>query len=245
MGRRVLTGRSRANSDYQRRYFADRAELSRLAPGDTPYIRRHLEQVVALGQLTAATSILEVGAGVGRFTLPLLARGFTVTASDLSPELLARLRTAAPAAVETVAADVARLPEELRGTFDRVVGFFVLHHLVDFDRTFTALAQVLRPGGRLAFAEPVAVNPLYYAQILLTPTMRFAAEPSLTAMRAGRMLPALCGAGFVEAAAHPYGYFPPLLKNTPLGDRLERWLERRLWVPFPHAFQVFTARRPG
>jgi hypothetical protein len=35
------------------------------------------------------------------------------------------------------------------------------------------------------------------------------------------------------------------LKNTAAGDRAERWLERRAWLPFPHAFQVFTGRAPA
>ena len=125
-----------------------------------------------------------------------------------------------------------------------MIGFFVLHHLLDFPTVFSALAQVVRPGGRIAFCEPVAWNPLYYLQVLLTPGMRFAGEPSLTAMRPGKILPAMTAAGFVDARAHGYGYFPPQLKNHPFGDRLEARLERFSWTPFPHAFQIFSASRP-
>ena len=39
-------------------------------------------------------------------------------------------------------------------------------------------SRVLRPGGRVAFCEPVAWNPLYYLQIALTPGMSFSGEPS-------------------------------------------------------------------
>ncbi|MFJ6138974.1 class I SAM-dependent methyltransferase [Kitasatospora sp. NPDC092286] len=42
----------------------------------------------------AGASILELGCGVGRMTHPLLDRGFTVTAVDESPEMLARVRGA-------------------------------------------------------------------------------------------------------------------------------------------------------
>ena len=55
----------------------------------------------------------------------------------------------------------------------------------------------------------------------------------------------MTAAGLVDVASHPHGYFPPVLKNTPAGDRAERWLERRAWLPFPHAFQVFTGRAPA
>lgn len=88
-------------------------------------------------------------------------------------------------------------------------------------------------------------TPLYYLQIALTPGMSFSGEPSITSMRRGVMLPLMKAAGLVEVESHPHGYFPPVLKNTPAGDRAEGWLERRAWVPFPHAFQVFTGRAPA
>lgn len=128
--------------------------------------------------------------------------------------------------------------------FDRIVGFFVLHHLIDFDQVFLALSRILRPGGRIAFCEPVAWNPLYYLQIALTPGMRFAGEPSITSMRPGVIFPALARAGFVDTQSHSYGYFPPLIRNLAWGETLERWLDAKPLVPFPNAFQLFTARLP-
>jgi SAM-dependent methyltransferase len=232
-----------AHNAFQRRYFDD-VERARLAVADTPYVRRHVDQVIAIGGFTPGASLLEIGAGLGKFTLPLLALGFDVTANDLSPVLLDRLDSSAPRPVCTIACDVVDIEQHVSGTFNGVVGFFVLHHLVDFDGTFRALARVLRPGGRIAFCEPVAWNPLYYLQIALTPGMRFAGEPSLTSMTPRTILPAMSRAGLADARSHQYGYFPPPLKNTAIGDELERWLERRRWVPLPHAFQVFTARVP-
>ena len=228
----------------QREYF-DTVERPRLALGDTPYIRRHVDEVIRVGQLRPGVSLLEIGAGLGKCTLPLMARGFDVTANDLSPVLLARLRTAAPRPISTIACDIVDIAAHVDGRFDGVVGFFVLHHLLEFEATFRAIASVLRPGGRVAFCEPMAWNPLYYLQIALTPGMSFSGEPSITSMRRGVMLPMMKAAGLVDVASHPHGYFPPVLKNTPAGDRAERWLERRAWLPFPHAFQVFTGRAPA
>ncbi|MEV4177366.1 methyltransferase domain-containing protein [Nonomuraea sp. NPDC049709] len=57
---------------------------SLLAAGDEPEI---VAQVTPPGG-----SVLELGAGVGRVTHPLLDRGFAVVAVDESPEMLARVR---------------------------------------------------------------------------------------------------------------------------------------------------------
>jgi len=237
-------GAREAHNRVQREYF-DTVERSRLALGDTPYIRRHVDEAIAIGQFVPGATLLEIGAGLGKGTIPLIARGFEVTANDLSPVLLARLRAAAPRPVHTIACDILDIAGHVDRRFDGVVGFFVLHHLLDFEATFRALVRVLQPGCRVAFCEPVAWNPLYYVQIALTPGMRFSGEPSLTSMRQGVMLPLMRQAGLEDVASHPYGYFPPVLKNTPGGDRVERWLERRRWIPFPHAFQVFTGRTPA
>jgi SAM-dependent methyltransferase len=232
-----------AHNRYQRNYF-DHIKRSRLAVGETPYVLQHVVRLIDVGLLCPSDTILEIGAGPGKFTIPLLARGYDVAANDLSPVLLDQLRAAAGETVRTVCCDVAEIDRYVSGKYARVIGFFVLHHLIDFDGAFRSLSRILKPGGRISFCEPVAWNPLYYVQILCTPNMTFAGEPSLVAMRPGRVLPAMRQAGFTDARSHPYGYFPPLVKNTRLGDRLERWLDRRSWIPFPHAFQVFTARLP-
>ena len=213
-------------------YF-DTVERPRLAVGDTPYIRRHVDEVVGTGRFAPGASLLEIGAGLGKGTLPLLARGFEVTANDLSPVLLERLRARAPRPVETIACDVVDVASHVDEPFDGVVGLFVLHHLLDFDATFSALRAVLRPGGRVAFCEPVAWNPLYYLQIALTPTMRFAGEPSLTSMRPKVILPAMRRAGFVDVERARLRLLSAAGHQHAAGLRIERWLERRAWLPFP------------
>ena len=232
-----------AHNRYQRDYF-ENEERSRITLGDTPYIRAHVDRMVEKAELSSHHSILEVGSGLGKFTLPLAARGYRMMANDLSPRLLEKLTEASCGEVSTVCCDIHDIEHHIQTPFDRVIGFFVLHHLIDFDQVFLALSKVMRPGGRITFCEPVASNPLYYLQIALTPSMRFAGEPSITSMRPGIILPALARAGFVEPQSHPYGYFPPIIKNQAWGERLERWLDAKPLVPFPNAFQIFTARLP-
>lgn len=239
----AMVDRRSAHNAFQRRYF-DTVDRARLHLGDTPYVRAHIDRLSADAGLQPGQRILEIGAGTGKFTVPLLARGLDIVGNDLSPVLLEKF--AAAGGQKSICCDVLDLPGQVGAErFDRIIGFFVLHHLIEFDRVFEALAKVARPGGVIAFCEPVAWNPLYYLQILLTPSMRFRGEPSLAAMRPRVILPALQRAGFGDVRADRYGYFPPVLKNRAWGSHLEEWLESRAWVPFPHAFQVFSARLPS
>jgi len=232
-----------AHNRYQRQYY-ETVERSRIALADSPYVAGHVDRMIETVALTPDHAILEIGAGLGKFTLPLVDRGYPIVANDLSPRLLERLEAASSGRIRTLCCDVHDIADHADARFDRVIGFFMLHHLIDFPHVFGALARVVKPGGRIAFCEPVGVNPLYYAQVLFTPGMTFKGERSLSAMRRSVILPAMTAAGFVEATSVPYGYFPPQIKNRPWGNQFEQWLEKRRLVPFPHAFQIFTARMP-
>ncbi|MEO3977149.1 class I SAM-dependent methyltransferase [Streptomyces sp. CAU 1734] len=80
------------------------------------------EPEIIEGAVPAGASILELGSGVGRVTHPLLARGFTVTAVDESPEMLARVHGAR----RTICAPIEELA--LGETFDVVLlASFLVH----------------------------------------------------------------------------------------------------------------------
>jgi SAM-dependent methyltransferase len=102
---------------------------------------------------------LEIGAGTGYFTLNLLRAGLIseATCSDISPGMLATLRTNAERLgleVQTEQVDAERLPFADE-SFDLVLGHAVLHHIPDLDRAFAEFERVLAPGGTVLFAgEP-------------------------------------------------------------------------------------------
>ena len=230
---------------YQRHYYETR-ELPRMTPVRSPYVQQHLERVLRLARLDRSQPLLEVGAGLGRYTLPLLEQGFAVTALDLSPVLLERLRAdAAGHDVRTIACDVADVAEHVDGRFGQAVGFFTLHHLRDLDAAMRALAGVLTPGARVAFCEPNGFNPLFYAQILLTPGMTWRGDGGVARMRPRVVLGAMERAGFRELGAEPFGLFPRSLRNRPWGGWLERRFETALPFRWLRAFQVFHGTLAG
>jgi ubiquinone/menaquinone biosynthesis C-methylase UbiE len=122
-----------------------------------------LKLVKALGGLDGRRfgDALEIGSGTGYFSLNLVQLGLIerLTATDISPGMLQRLKATAEAlgvaeAVTAVATEAERLPFEDE-SFDLVFGHAVLHHIPDLERAFAEFRRVLRPGGTLAFAgEP-------------------------------------------------------------------------------------------
>ena len=105
--------------------------------------------------------VLDYGCGHGMAAVVLARRGAAVCAFDRSLGYLGEARARARAngaAVAFVQADGERLPFA-DGSFDRVWGSAVLHHL-DLRRAGRELRRVLAPGGRAVFCEPWGENPL-------------------------------------------------------------------------------------
>ena len=99
--------------------------------------------------IAQGTQVLDVAAGTGNASLPAAARGASVTASDLTPELLEAGRRRAEAEgleLEWAEADAERLPFA-DGAFDVVMSsigvMFAPHHQAAADE----LVRVTRPGG--------------------------------------------------------------------------------------------------
>jgi SAM-dependent methyltransferase len=92
--------------------------------------------------------------GIGTQTLPLAARGFQLTARDLSPAAVARLQREAQVrqlVVDAAVADMRQVASSVSGSFDVVLAFDnSLPHLLDDNDLCAAFQQVmnvLRPGG--------------------------------------------------------------------------------------------------
>jgi SAM-dependent methyltransferase len=108
----------------------------------------------------AGQRVLDFACGAGLTSAWLAARGAIVTGIDISPASIERSReVTAHLGLEArfVAGDV---ESALGGeTFDRVVGRWALHH-VDTAAVGRALSARLAPGGRGAFHETFALNPV-------------------------------------------------------------------------------------
>ena len=227
----------------QRAYF-ERTKKPTMVPCDSPYVNRHVDELIAFAGIRPGDPVIEVGCGMGRYTLPLASRDVQVTGLDLSPVLLAELDSHSGRRIPTVPADIMNPPDELHGRFAFVVGFFTLHHLHDLAACFAGMSRLLREGGRVCFLEPNPLNPLFYIQVAITPGMTWAGDKGLVKMRTSILAPALSSAGFRDLEMRRFGFFPPSLANRPAGAAFEKRLERvPVWRPFL-PFQLLRGSRP-
>ena len=128
---------------------ADRwTRLERLVAPYPPALFDLLQQTVALPKSPA---VVDVGAGTGRATLPMAARGWRLTAVDTDPEALAGLtRRAAAAGVEiaTIQASVEATTVPARSV--DLVTAAQSFHWFEPAPALAEMARILRPGGSAA-----------------------------------------------------------------------------------------------
>jgi 2-polyprenyl-3-methyl-5-hydroxy-6-metoxy-1,4-benzoquinol methylase len=218
----------------------------KMRPTGSPYLRRHVRELVRAGGLVAGQRVLEVGCGMGRYTLLLAELGLQVEAMDLSRWLLDRLDefNSGRFDIPLHCCDLIEHPPEMAGRFDAVVGCFMLHHVHDLNRCLTGMSQLVRPGGQVLLLEPNPFNPLYYIQILCTPGMSWQGEKGMLRMRRRDVFPAMAQAGLAHARQMRFGFFPPFLANRSAGRAVESILERFPLWQWMLPFQIFSATRP-
>jgi SAM-dependent methyltransferase len=111
-----------------------------------------VEEMLA-GHGNPGRRVLDVACGTGKSFLPLVRRGYEVTACDLSPEMLEHARAKTNGATDLVVADMRALPR--LGEFDFVTcidePINYLLEAADVERTFASVAANLRPGGLFLF----------------------------------------------------------------------------------------------
>jgi SAM-dependent methyltransferase len=234
------------HNERQRAYF-EGTDKPGMRPSGSAYLRRHVEEVRRAANIEGGHRVLEIGCGMGRYTLILAEQGVRVEGLDLSPVLLDRLAASDGGRhhIPLYCADVTQPPSSLQGPFDAVIGFFMLHHMIDVPGCFRTAAALVRPGGWVAFVEPNPYNPLYYVQMTLKPGMTWRGDGGLVHMRRRPLFDAMEAAGLEDLGLTRFGFWPPFLANRPAAARVERVLERARPLQPVLPFQVFRGRRPA
>ena len=145
---RAYAGREHADAQHARRYDA---KMDSGAPDEV----RLLQEADALD---ARSTVVDLGAGTGQFTLAAAAVCRRVVAVDVSPLMLARLREKlARGGVSNVdVVDAGFLTYEHMGEpADVLYSRFALHHLPDFWQAIALrrMVEILRPGGVLRLSD--------------------------------------------------------------------------------------------
>ena len=121
--------------------------------------QEYLKWMVELLPLKLANDVLDVAAGTGHLSRAMAPRVGSVTAYDITPEMLDEARRAAAQqdirnmAFRQGAAE--SLPFEA-GRFDVVTSRFAFHHMVDPSLVLREMARVCKPDGCVAVIDLVA-----------------------------------------------------------------------------------------
>lgn len=231
------------------RQIADRAEI--VWNWDSPSGRRRAarrsEIFAREGGLAPGQRALEVGCGTGVFLEAAATTGADIVALDLSADLLAqaRARVAAAGTVRLSLGNAEQMPFR-DSSFDAVYGSSILHHL-NIDAALAEVHRVLRPGGRIVFAEPNILNPQVAIMFYLGLTKKyFGVSPDEMAFSRFRAARALRSAGFTEVAVEPFDFLHPATPARAVDAvaRVGRALEAIPLVREVAGSMVITARKP-
>jgi len=172
--------------------------------------------------------VLDYGCGTGQLGIYLAMLDAHVSGFDLSPKGVEAANWAArtyglDCSFRALDAEEIDYPD---ASFDLIVGFGVLHHVIKYPRASAQMARVLKPGGRALFHETLWDNPL------INLARRFTMEPSdagdahLTAHALHEF-----AAPFSTTEVHPHNILYMLKRFTtlPARDLTQPLTPRPLW----------------
>ncbi len=136
---------------------------------ESPNARRKIERKARMLIMGAAilhsSDILEIGCGVGTFTRELARTGASITAIDLSPNMILQAKANLCPNVYYMIDDAHKTVfHEAR--FDAVVGCYILQYL-NLAESLPEIMRILKPGGRVAFIDINTLNPLAFVKTKL------------------------------------------------------------------------------
>jgi SAM-dependent methyltransferase len=159
----------------------------------------------------AGDRLLDVGCGTGNSFLPLLERGYRVTACDISPRMLARARDKCHGRARLSVADLRSLPR--LGSFDLVLAIDdVLNYLAaaDLPAAFRGLAANLAAEGVLVFdANTELTYRTFFAARTRQGMLTWDGHVDAERFRAGDSASATLDAGDLGLSRHVQHHHPP------------------------------------
>jgi len=239
-------------SEEQKRFYKAFPHAHLEFTPDSLYAQNIVSVVLARTGLRPDKNILEVGCGLGRFTLHLVQNGLRITALDFSEELLEKLEQVArhlgleANQLRVQAGDISTSTALFNGEeFDSIIGILFLHHLEDLRSGLKSLHRILKSGGDVIFVELNRLNLLFLAQIFLCQDMTWRGEKGTFRYGVSGYHQGFRDSGYTEVEIGKFGFFPPqIVDKFPLVLPIEKRLEK---VPFVKPFLPFLfirAKKP-
>ncbi|MDD5129853.1 MAG: methyltransferase domain-containing protein [Candidatus Omnitrophica bacterium] len=200
-------------------------------PAGNLRVLRRVELFAKYCSLKKGSKILEIGCGTGEYSKALLKDDFSLLATDLSINMLAKARIKLNAAknITFFASDAGYLPIS-DSSCDVVLGNSVLHHL-ETESALKEIYRVMKKGGRFAFSEPNILNPYIFLQKNIKFIKKLTGDsPDERAFSRRNLKKMFEGAGFKSVFIKPFDFLFP---HTPssfvnLVNKLGLLLEKTL-----------------
>ena len=167
--------------------------------------KRRADLIIKGGDLKLGKQIMEVGCGTGMFTEKFSKTGANILALDLAEDLLSIAKKRGLSNVEFRLSPFEEITIE--SSFDAIIGSSVLHHL-DMDIALSAIYRLLKPGGKLCFAEPNMLNPQVFIERHFRTFFKYVSQDE-TAFVRYHLKQQLQNSGFSKINITPFDWLHP------------------------------------
>lgn len=171
--------------------------------------KRRATLIIQESGIHSGLNVLEIGCGTGLFTSFFAGTGCSITAVDISPDLIAKAKNRK---INSAKVNFIEKPfEDLyqSGPFDAIIGSSILHHL-DVVPSLRKMFAMLKPNARIAFAEPNLLNPQVYFERRLSHWPIFSyTSPDETAFIRWHLHECLASIGFNKINIVPFDWLHP------------------------------------
>lgn len=215
-----------------------------------PAAQYEFDRVLGCLDLTKQKSIIDLGCGVGRYSLGLARMGYRVTAVDISAKSLALVLSQAKkyniTAIRTLRHDFST-PKE-KNAYDTGICISTYHAISDSEeeriRVLANFVQSIKSGGKLLLVEPNPANPLFYLFYLLYPGVQRENIRSFLGSSPFRLREILRSLGMKDIRVRYVGFLPlRWIKKVPAVRLINEILNRIPIINNFSAFSYITARR--
>lgn len=171
---------------------------------------RRTDLLIQYGGICKGMRVLEYGCGTGMFSRQIAETGATLVSIDLSPDLIGEAMKQPHPNITFNVGDIETL-EAPDNSFDAVLGSSILHH-VQIEKALAEAFRVLKPRGKIAFAEPNMLNP----QIAIQKNIPYIKQkmgdsPDETAFFRWKISRVLRQIGFVDVIVRPFDFLHPAI----------------------------------
>jgi SAM-dependent methyltransferase len=214
-------------------------------PAGQERAKRRTELLLNHAKIKKGMKVLEYGCGTGMFSRRFAETGAAFFSIDISPELIHEAKKQPHPLISFSVGDIEALNFH-NESFDAIIGSSILHH-VDVPKTLAETFRVLKPGGRIAFAEPNMMNPQIALQKNIPYIKRKMGDsPDETAFFRWRIERMLQRAGFLGVIVKPFDFLHPAIpvRFISLMKRIGETIEKIPVFNETAGSLIISARKP-